>query len=177
MTFKRFLEGYLRSLSKNNTCNIRRLVEEISENHRLIEPLYLYSSNTNKTDYLMSLAKNQSFYPSYLELSQNYTWDSLLSALEKNSPNIGVGYHKVYNSYIRRRDTSITDNETKKVLHKRIKELQAEKRISNYRIYTDLNLNAGNANAFLANCDTGRLNLDIIVKIWMYLKESDKRAS
>ena len=177
MTFKRFLEGYIRSLSKNNTCNIRRLVDEIPENHRLYEPLLLFAMCSNKIDYLLCLVKDIPEFSSYREMSQQYTWDSMLTALENNSHDIGEEYHKVYNSYIRKRDSNVIDNDTKRTFHKRIRILQKEKGISNYRIYSDLELNAGNTNAFLKNGDVGRLCLDTVFEIWLYLKETEKRAS
>ena len=177
LTFKRFLEVYVRSLSKSNTCNIKKLSDEIPDNHRLIEPLYLYAVSVNKTDYLLSLVKGQTVYSEYLVLSQEYSYDSLLSALDNKFSDIGEGYHKVYNSYLRRRDSNKTDNETKETLHKRIRSLQDKKGVSNYRIYKDLGLHAGNVNAFLRNCDTKRLSLDTVKDIWIYLKENEIRAS
>ena len=177
LTLKRFLEGYLRSLSKNNNCNIKKLVDEIPENHRLIEPLFIYSMSSNKVDYLLNLVKDQTVYFEYLRISQDYSYNLLLSALDEKCNDIGEGYHKVYNSYLRKRDSNKTDNETKKALYRRIRLLQEEQGVSNYRIYTDLSLNAGNVNAFLRNCDTKRLSLEIVKNIWVYLKENENRAT
>ena len=70
MTFKRFIEGYVWSLTNYNTCNIKRLVDEIPENRRLVEPLFLYSTSNNNTDYLLGLIKDQTVYSEYLVLSQ-----------------------------------------------------------------------------------------------------------
>jgi len=177
MTFKRFLEGYVRSLSNNNTCNIRILVEEIPKNHRLLVPLLLYTLSASKTDYILALIKDNPEFSGFKEIVKEYTWNSMLVALEQKSHNLEEEYHKVYNSYLRRRDSNKTDNDTKKSFHKIIRDLQEEKGISNYRIYTDLGLNAGNTNAFLKHCDVGRLSLDTVFNIWMYLNENKERAS
>ena len=62
------------------------------------------------------------------------------------------------------------DNETKRLMRKRIILLQKEKHITNYRIYTDLKLNPGNINSFLKHGDVEKISLESARRIWKYVK-------
>ena len=57
----------------------------------------------------------------------------------------------------------------KNLYHKIIMQTKNEKNISNYRIYTDLNLNQGNTNDYLRNKRFEKLSLDNIKKIANYV--------
>ena len=57
----------------------------------------------------------------------------------------------------------------KNLYHKIIMQTKSEKSISNYRIYTDLNLNQGNVNDYLRNQRFEKLSLDNIKKIATYV--------
>lgn len=51
------------------------------------------------------------------------------------------------------------EDRTKLLMLKKIKQMQQDKHISNYRIYTDLKLNAGNINDYLTNGRADKLSL------------------
>ena len=53
----------------------------------------------------------------------------------------------------------------------RITETVKLKSITNYRIYTTLNLNPGNANAFLKNGDISKVSLDTTRRILQFVNE------
>ena len=117
LTFEGFLKQYVAELSGVQTASIHKLADRMTENPRLKEPLFLYA------------------------LAQ------MLLLLEKQSPELPEGYWKVWRSYCSVRDAVLADNDTKELIHRRVLELQEKKKLTNYRLYTDLKLNPGNVNA------------------------------
>ena len=63
------------------------------------------------------------------------------------------------------------DNKIKEMMFLRITETIKLKSITNYRIYTTLNLNPGNANAFLKNGDISKVSLDTTRRILQFVNE------
>lgn len=51
------------------------------------------------------------------------------------------------------------DDETKELMCRQILRLQAERGITNYRLYTSLRLNPGNLNAWLKHGDSRKVSL------------------
>lgn len=64
-----------------------------------------------------------------------------------------------YNSYLVLANKKKREDRTKLLMLKKIKQMQQDKHISNYRIYTDLKLNAGNINDYLTNGRADKLSL------------------
>ena len=79
-------------------------------------------------------------------------------------------YAGIYDAYKEETGEFQKEDEFKAKIRKRILELQKEKSISNYRIYTDLGLNPGNVNSFLKNGDYRKLSLNIVRRIWKYVE-------
>ena len=77
---------------------------------------------------------------------------------------------KVWRSYCSVRDAVLADNDTKELIHRRVLELQQKKKLTNYRIYTDLKLNPGNVNAWLKHNDSSKMSLDCARQIYKYAK-------
>jgi hypothetical protein len=55
-------------------------------------------------------------------------------------------------------------------IHRRVLELQQKKKLTNYRLYTDLKLNPGNVNAWLKHNDSSKMSLDCARQIYKYAK-------
>ena len=58
----------------------------------------------------------------------------------------------------------------KELIHRRVLELQQKKKLTNYRLYTDLRLNPGNVNAWLKHNDSSKMSLDCARQIYKYAK-------
>jgi len=170
LTFHRYLERYVYSLSEGKTASISKLAKEVPSNHRLREPLFLYSMSVGKVELLLKASSECPAYSSYKNLANRFDWDNLLIALEKNDLSLGEEYRKTYNSYVRKRDSHCVDQDTKALMHKRIRQLQKNKCVSNYRLYADLDMNPGNVNAFLKNCELKRLSINAVERILVYLE-------
>jgi len=170
LTFHRYLERYVRSLSRTGTNSLYKLAGEVTENLRLREPLLLYAMSFGKTEILLRASRDYPVYSDYKELTSKYKWEDIIEMLKNEDAQLGQNYHKVFNSYIRRRDMPDTNNETKRLMHKRIRKLQKEKCISNYRLYTDLKLNPGNTNAFLKRGDIVKISMGNAEKMLEYIE-------
>jgi len=170
LTFHRYLERYVRSLSHFKTNNIYKLVKEVPNNLRIREPLLLYAYSFDKVDRLLKASVNCSECSEYTNLTDKYSWSELLRLLEENDTRLGILYRKVYKSYISRRNMPDTENDVRRLIHKKSRELQVNKGVSNYRLYTDLNLNHGNVNAYLKHGDISKVKKETAENILNYLK-------
>jgi len=170
LTFHRYLERYVRSLSRSNTNSIYKLVKEVPKNLRLREPLFLYAFSFNKGDLLLKASKDCPVCSEYVKLAGEYTWSEFVELLKQDDTRLNELYRKVYRSYISRRDMPDTVNNVRHLLHKKTRKLQEAKGISNYRLYTDLNLNQSNINAYLKHGDIARVNKETAERIVEYLE-------
>ena len=67
--------------------------------------------------------------------------------------------------------SGITDNNVEKYVSKKICEVKQQKCITNYRIYKELNLNAGNVNSFLKYGNTDKLSVETVRKVLTFINE------
>ena len=79
--------------------------------------------------------------------------------------------HKVWRSYQAVHSRLQSDAHTKELIRIRILLLQKEKRITNYRLYTDLRLNPGNINAWLKHGDGNKVSLAHARQMLQYLRQ------
>ena len=171
LTFEGFLKQYVAELSGVQTANVHKLADCMTENPRLKEPLFLYALAFDKVDLLLRYTATSAVAAEYEQLSNLYSLEQMLVLLEKQSPELPEDYRKVWRSYCSVRDAVLADNDTKELLHRRVLELQQKKKLSNYRLYTDLKLNPGNVNAWLKHNDSSKMSLDCARKIYQYAKE------
>ena len=163
LTFLGFLKKYLKDLSLCESCSVTKLEKELDKNIRLLEPLTLYIKMI-MTETQISSIKNQKLQASLL---QTNNISNVEEALQREI--MSENFQKVYTSYkfyINKKDR---ENNMKKIMLKRIQKLQKEKQISNYKIYTNLHLNAGNINAFLSNNNVEKLSINTAEKILQYV--------
>ena len=102
---------------------------------------------------------------SYKVRNKGYSQDNLSKKVE--SLDTFDELKQLYTSY-----TNLVVNKNhllKRMYHKRIVNLQKEKRISNYRIYSDLKLNHGNTNEYLRNEKHEKLSLNNIRRMMDYV--------
>ena len=85
---------------------------------------------------------------------------------------LALSEHKtIYDNYLNYKNRKKNDDKIKLLMQKRIVEMQAEKGITNYRIYKALKLNPGNVNAFLKNGDTGKVGLDTARRMLAFVNQ------
>ena len=170
LTFEGFLKQYVAELSGVQTASIHKLADCLQDNPRLKESLFLYALAFNKVELLLRYTTNSTVVAEYEQLSNRYSLEQMLVLLEKQSSELPEGYRKVWCSYCSVRDAVLADNDTKELLHRRVLELQQKKKLTNYRLYTDLKLNPGNVNAWLKHNDSSKMSLDCARQIYKYAK-------
>lgn len=170
LTFEGFLKQYVAELSGSQTASIHKLADCLQDNPRPKEPLYLYALAFDKVDLLLRYTVNSAVAAEYEQLSNRYSLTQMLLLLENQSLELPEGYLKVWRSYCSVRDAVLADNDTKELIHRRVVELQQKKKLTNYRLYTDLKLNPGNVNAWLKHNDSSKMSLDCARQIYKYAK-------
>ena len=143
-----------------------KLADCLNENPRLKEPLFLYALTFDKVELLLRYTANSAVAAEYEQLSNRYSLAQMRLLLENQSPELPEGYLKVWRSYCSVRDAVLADNDTKELIHRRVLELQQKKKLTNYRLYTDLKLNPGNVNAWLKHNDSSKMSLDCARQIY-----------
>ena len=170
LTFEGFLKQYVAELAGVQTASVHKLANCMTENPRLEGPLFLYALTFNKVDLLLRHTATSAVAAEYEQLSNRYSLAQMLLLLENQSHELPEGYLKVWRSYCSVRDAVLADNDTKELIHRRVLELQKKKKLTNYRLYTNLKLNPGNVNAWLKHNDSSKMSLDCARQIYKYAK-------
>lgn len=167
LTFPGFLKKYVMELSVRRTLSLSSLIEDVKNgNARLLEPLTLYAVFSGKGERyykLISAAKLSDktlFFPSPSQL---------LNDLKEET--VPYNYVKVWKSYLSAADKQRTEDEIKSLVRSRVIQIQKEKSITNYRIYTALHLNPGNVNSWLKNGNEKKIALSTGRKILDYVEK------
>lgn len=172
LTFKGFLKQYVYALSSSKTNGLYKLsTEAATTNPRLREPLFLFALFHDKSKVLLQATKDLNLRNEYLNLLKQYDKNSMEQALINNSSDLPERYTRVYVSYTRLMMRKRNNTHIKTLMHKEIKRLQEIKKVSNYRLYTDLKLNPSNVNAFLKTGNVRKVSQDTADKIISYLEE------
>ena len=178
LTFGGFLRQYLCTLSGSKSLSIRKLSRmAVQEAPRLREPLFLYALCGGKAGLLLQTVHGTKLEPEYRLLSENYSADTMLFALQSKDSALPPGYHKVWRSYCSVAQRKQTDNQTKALMRERVLTLQKECCVTNYRLYTDLHLNPSNLNAWLKHGDPAKISLNSARRVMNYLQEQAASAS
>ena len=162
LTLLGFLSKYVKSLSECNSLNIHKLINEVyGGNYRLREPLFLYCFYNDKSDILLK----------YLNDTDKEKYTFIVTLLKSNLiDDLPVDFAKVLNSYKRKVSMKDNDDNIKRLMFDKIIILKEHKKVTNYRIYKDLNINAGNFNDFIKNRKLSRLSLDKSREVYNYLQ-------
>lgn len=162
LTLLGFLSGYVKTLSECKALNIHKLIQEVYDgNDRLREPLFMYCFYNGKSDVLLK----------YLNIADKAEYSEISDILcQKLIEELPVDYAKVVNSYKRRVGMKENDNRIKELMLDKIIELKTQKAVTNYRIYTDLKINAGNFNDFVKNRNLNRLSTEKSREVYNYLQ-------
>lgn len=99
-----------------------------------------------------------------------YSADQMTQLLEENASLLPDEYHKVWRSFQSQKNRGQSDDHTKELMRLKVKRLQEQCGVSNYRIYTDLKLNPGNVNAWLKHGVTDKVSLDTARRMLRYVE-------
>lgn len=169
LTFKGFLEKYLRELSGHDTLSINKLTQEANQNARLVAPLVLYAVCTGKVGLLLRATSKSAFDVRYISVIMHYSESELARHFSKKDENIPDEYRKVFKAYMSQRNRVQADNKLKDLMRKKVLKLMRAKDVSMYRICQELNLNQGNMFAFLKRGELNMVSLDNARRVLNYL--------
>ena len=171
LTFAGFLQSYVRSLSGADTLALPRLAAVTETEPRLVEPLLLWASVTDRAGRLSSLLEGREAMQRELwTLTRLHEADLLEDALAHEDPRLRPEYAKAWRSYVARRDAVNRDKDVRLEVRKRVLELEARKGVSRYRMAKDLGLNPGNLHAYLSQGVPTKLSLDRVAELVRYLE-------
>lgn len=158
ITFNSFVERYLIDVSGTRTLSIHKLYLMCRDNCRIVDPLCLYCVLNKKTDIFFKYFSDEKY-----DIFKSLTKDNFLDKRYSD-----YSFQKIYQSYLRKVNISQYDNEIKTKIRKNIIDMMKEKKITNYRIYKDLELNPGNVNDFLTNNNSKKVSLSLVKRIYNY---------
>lgn len=172
LTFKGFLARYVKQLSKSKTNSLYKLAKEASsDNARLREPLLLFALYSGKQTVLLQATKDQKLFAEYQRMVSQYSADQITQMFESSASTVPNEYHKVWRSFQSQKNRGQSDDHTKELMRLKIKQLQKRCGVSNYRIYTALNLNPGNVNAWLKHGAADKVSLETARTILHYVQK------
>jgi hypothetical protein len=170
LTFRGYLEPYVRYLSGQPTLALPRLTELTRSEPRLVEPLLLWAATTGRAPRLSSLLDEQAELRAELATLVSLEERGRLErALAAGDPRVRPEYAKVWRSYVARRDAHTRDAQLKLEARDRVLALEATRCVSRYRMAKDLGLNPGNLHAFLSQGNTSKLSLDRAYRLVAYV--------
>lgn len=159
LTFKGYLQQQLSVLSDCNSKSLYKFARLAEHNARLRDVLCLYL-HFYVPDKLSS------------QLMKRFAYLKHLSAtMPEQLTHSQSEYKTIYENYLNQKNAKKNEDKIKSVMHKRIVKLQAEKGISNYRIYKALDLNPGNVNAFLKYGDVSKVGLNTACEILGFVNQ------
>ena len=163
LSFKGYLQQQLCEMSGCNSKSLYKFAKLVENNARLRDTLCLYLNYYVEEKLKNQLCKRFPYLSKGCNSLHSVSPDKLDDSLSE--------YRTIYENYLNQKNAKQNDDKIKALMQKRIVEVQAEKGISNYRIYKALNLNPGNANAFLKNGDTGKVSIDIVRRMLAYVNQ------
>ena len=172
LTFKGFLARYVKQLSKSKTNSLYKLAKEASsDNTRLREPLLLFALYSGKQTVLLQATKDQKLFAEYQRMVSQYSADQMTQMFENSASAVPYEYHKVWRSFLFQKNRGQSDDYTKELMRLKIKQLQKQCGVSNYRIYTALNLNPGNVNTWLKHGAADKVSIETARTILHYVEK------
>ena len=171
LTFQGFLTRYVKQLSMSDTNSFYKLAAEAGEdNPRLREPLLLYAVYSGKQTVLLQAVKDLELRSEYQKLVALYSAEEITRILESGSSLLPPEYHKVWRSFQNLKNRGQAEDHTKELMRQKVRRLQDQYGVTNYRIYTDLHLNPGNVNAWLKHGVSHKVSLDTARRTLHYVE-------
>jgi hypothetical protein len=187
LTFKGYLERYLKYLGDTKTLRMGVLVTEVlPESPRIAEPMFLYFMMMGRAKRLITVMEREipnqytplgnnpakRFSREFRALLDSFkTFSELEEGLIGKDKKIPIGYQKVYDSNLVTKNWKLTEKGFLKSFSKKLRELQAGAGVSVYRICKDLELNQGNVYAYINQSDPKTVSVQTARRIESYLND------
>lgn len=168
LTFKGYLLSQLQELSEVKTTSLYTFSYIAENNARLKDTLCLYLVLFTKENLRNKLLKKYIFLAEDCNFLKDLTIDNIHLFFSENNLS---QYKTIYENYLYMHNKKTNTDKIKAIMYSKILEVKNLKNITNYRIYTTLKLNPGNANAFLKNGDISKVSLNTTRQILQFVNE------
>lgn len=169
LSLKSYLEKQMVTLSGLNSKSLYRFSAMSKKNARLKDTVVLYLMLFVKNDLKRHLLNKYPYLSSGCEKLNGISPEHAETFLKEDPLS---EYRTIYENYLNTIRCHDNENRIKKMMYQRIVQLQGEKDISNYAVYKTLELNPGNANAFLKNGDVSKLSLETVRRILEFVNQN-----
>jgi hypothetical protein len=171
LTFKGFLDAYVACLSGEDTRDPKRLAAAMRGRSRLSAPLLLWAVETGRLEQFRRLLADDPRHLRELEQLEGLRESGRLErALSSPASPLRPEYAKAWNSYVARRDAHKRDVDLKLAARERALALEAQKKVTRYRLAKDLGLNPGNLHSFLSQGDMSHVSQKNALAVVKYLE-------
>lgn len=163
LTLKGYLQQQLCELSGLNSKSLYKFAKLSENNARLRDVLCMFLNYYVDEKLKNQLCKRFPYLSKGCESLQGASLDHFDDSLSE--------YRTIYENYLNKKNAKANEDKLKSLMQKRIVEVQAEKGITNYRIYKALNLNPGNVNAYLKDGNSSKVGLKTARRILTYVNQ------
>lgn len=169
LTFKGFLRSYCRELAGAPTDNLRKLCAAANTDApRAAEVLFLFALEQGKLARLLALCPGTWMEEDYLTLSER------AAAFEGNAEaflreeELPARYKKILDAYHAKKNSAAPGRRMSLLMREKTLQALTEKGVSVYRLCKDLNLNKGNAYAYLSKGDASKVSKATAARMMEY---------
>lgn len=167
LTFKSYLLSQCRIFSEFDSSSLY-VFSQLSENNaRLKDALSMYLIMYTSEELRGRLLKKFCYLNSSCKKLEGVDEENIASFLQNDELS---EFRTIYNNFLYLQNHKVHEDKIKEMMYEKIKKVKQEKKITNYRVYKDLNLNPGNVNAFLKNADMGKVSLNTVRKILAFVQ-------
>lgn len=168
LTFKGYLLSQLQELSGVGGTSLYSFSKLAENNIRLKDALCLYLMMFTDKNLKNKLLKKYDYLNDGCEKLSGITDNNVEKYVSKKELS---EYKTIYDNYLYRLNKHNNETKIKNLMYKKICEVKQQKCITNYRIYKELNLNAGNVNSFLKYGNTDKLSVETVRKVLTFINE------
>ncbi len=171
MLFKNYLKSYCKDLTGTEDYRLSSFASKLNDNPRSQHPVFLYALMFPNEKYFKNKL-NQKQLEEYSVLEKHYEKYKDIELMLQKEKFLIIEYRKVYDAYIQYTSDYAADTPLKRAYHEKILQMLGNRKISNYRICVDNNLNQGNFHSFLKG-DYSKLSKDKCKDVYLYLQKSE----
>lgn len=168
LTFKGFLRGYCRELTRLQTDSLRKLCAAVSTDApAAAEALMTFAAVQGKADYLASLSEGTRMEKEYREAASAFAAKPEVEAYLASDA-APDRYRKVWNAYVAERDAAKADRRIIALMRKETLAALEKTGLTVYRLCKSLGLNLGNIYAYLNGGDSAKVSKETARRIMDY---------
>lgn len=166
LTFAGFLRSYCRELTGTQSDSLRKLCASVEDTcPAAAEAVMVFAASQGKGDYLARIAEDSWMGESYRSfLSELQHYPNLETYLQSSAA--PQRYAKVWAAYQAKKGAIVADRRVIALMRQKTLDAMSAGKITTYRLCKELNLNLGNAYAYLSKGDVTKVSRATARRIW-----------